>query len=443
MQKLFTEFNATTAQQWKEQLIKDLKGIDYDTLVWKTNAGLNIQPFYTSETTTQKTPLVFSHNDWAICEYILVKNEKEANTHALNALSNGASGIVFVIDQKIDSAILLKGISVQHIYTLFKISYAFVEELQNTLQSIECGNQCFIDTDVIAHLAQTGNWNSSQEKDLDSQKFNSTLVIDGRLYQEAGANIINELAFTLSQLNDYLAYHSEHNSLTTIKKVHLSVSVGGDFFMEIAKLRALRNLVNFLLNQYKLKSEVHIHGQSTSINKSSIDSYTNMLRSTTEAMSASIGGCDSIVVLPFDASFNEPTDFSMRMARNQQLILKEESYLNKVADMAAGSYYIENTTKTLCEKAWQQFKHIESKGGLIESLKANIIQDIITKDAETLLNQVEVGKVVLVGVNKFQNKAEVIHDIIKETVSKINAKTLINPIKEIRLSESFEKVHSN
>ena len=130
MQKLFTEFNATTAQQWKEQLIKDLKGIDYDTLVWKTNAGLNIQPFYTSETTTQKTPLVFSHNDWAICEYILVKNEKEANAHALNALSNGASGIVFVIDQKIDSATLLKGISVQHIYTLFKISYAFVEELQ-------------------------------------------------------------------------------------------------------------------------------------------------------------------------------------------------------------------------------------------------------------------------------------------------------------------------
>jgi methylmalonyl-CoA mutase len=438
MQKLFTEFNATTAQQWKNQLIKDLKGIDFDTLVWKTNAGLNVQPFYTSETTTQKSPLVFAHNDWAICEYIVVKNEREANAQALNALSNGASGLVFVIDHKIDSAVLLKGISVQHIYTLFKISFEFVEELQNTLKSIECGNQCFIDTDVIAHLAQAGNWNSSHEKDLDSQKSNSTVVVDGRLYQEAGANIINELALTLSHLND-----SEYNSLPTIKKVHLSVSVGGDFFMEIAKLRALRNLVNFLLNQYELKSEVHIHGQTTSINKSSIDSYTNMLRSTTEAMSASIGGCDSIVVLPFDASFNEPTDFSMRMARNQQLILKEESYLNKVADMAAGSYYIENTTKTLCEEAWQQFKYIESKGGLVESLKANIIQDMIAKDAESLLNQVEEGKMVLVGVNKFQNKAEVIHDVIKETVSKINAKTLINPIKEVRLSESFENVHSN
>ena len=443
MQKLFTEFNATTAQQWKDQLIKDLKGIDFDTLVWKTNAGLNVQPFYTSETTTQKSPLVFMHNDWAICEYIVVKTEKEANAQALNALSNGASGLVFVIDHKIDSTILLKGISVQHIYTLFKISFEFEEELKNTLQSIECGNQCFIDTDIVAHVAQIGNWNSSQEKDFDSQKNNSILVIDGRLYQEAGANIINELAFILSHLNDYLAYHSENNSLMRIKKIHLSVSVGGDFFMEIAKLRALRNLVNFLLNQYELKPVVHIHGQTTSINKSSIDSYTNMLRSTTEAMSASIGGCDSIVVLPFDVSFNEPTDFSMRMARNQQLILKEESYLNKVADMAAGSYYIENTTKTLCEKAWQQFKYVESKGGLIECLKANIIQDFIIQDAETLLNQVEEGKMVLVGVNKFQNKAEVIHEVIKETVSKIHSKMVINPIKEVRLSENFENVHSN
>ncbi len=443
MQKLFTEFNATTAQQWKDQLVKDLKGIDFDTLVWKTNAGLNVQPFYTSETTTQKSLVVFTHNDWAICECIVVKNEKDANAEALNALSNGASGLVFIINHKIDSTILLKGISVQHIYTLFKISSNFVEELQNTLKSMECGDQCFIDADAITHFAQTGNWNSSYDKDFDSQKLNSSIVIDARLYQEAGANIINELVFTLSHLNDYLAYHSENNSLTNIKKVHLSISVGGDFFMEIAKLRALRNLTNFLLNQYNLKSEVHIHGQTTSINKSSIDSYTNMLRSTTEAMSASIGGCDSIVVLPFDVSFNEPTDFSKRMARNQQLILKEESYLNKVADMAAGSYYIEDTTKTLCEKTWQQFKYIESKGGLIECLKANIIQNIITKDAETLMNQVEEGKMVLVGVNKFQNKAEVIHDVIKETVSKINAKTLINPIKEVRLSESFENVHSN
>jgi methylmalonyl-CoA mutase len=198
-----------------------------------------------------------------------------------------------------------------------------------------------------------------------------------------------------------------------------------------------------LVDQYNIKLDIHIHGQTTSINKSVIDSYTNMLRSTTEAMSASIGGCNSIVVLPFDHVFKSSTDFSRRMARNQQLILKEESYLNKVADMAAGSYYIENTTTTLCEKAWQQFKNIESKGGFIECLKTNMIQDLIEKDAELLINQLTEGKLVLVGVNKFQNKSEVMTDVIKETISKINSKTIINPIKQIRLSENFENVHSN
>ncbi len=444
MQKLFTEFNATTAQQWKDQLIKDLKGIDFETLVWKTNAELEIQPFYTAEqNVTNKPQLIFSHNDWAICEFIVVTDEKMANAEALNALSNGASGLVFVINQKIDSAVLLKGILVEHIYTLFKVSSEFVGELQNTLKSIECGNQCFIDTDVISQFENSGNWIISQEKDFDSQKLNSTLFVNGLLYQEAGANIINELACSLSHLNDYLAFRSENNSLEQLKRVHISVSVGGDFFMEIAKLRALRNLTGFLLEQYNLTLDVHIHGQTTSINKSAIDSYTNMLRSTTEAMSASIGGCDSILVLPFDHSFNASSDFSKRMARNQQLILKEESYLNKVADMAAGSYYIEHTTKTLCEKAWQQFKYIESKGGLIESLKSNFIQNLITKDAEMLIHQVNEGTLVLVGVNKFQNKSEVITDVVKESVLKIKAKTLINPIKAIRLSESIKNVLSN
>lgn len=439
MHKLFTEFNTTTAQQWKDQLIKDLKGIDFETLVWKTNAGLAVQPFYTAEqNATTKPHLVFSHNDWAICEYIVVTDEKIANAEALNALSNGASGLVFVINQKIDSAVLLKGILVEHIYTLFKVSSEFVEELQNTLKSVDKHNHCFIDADVISQFANSGNWISSQEKDLETQKQNSTLVVDGRLYQEAGANIINELACSLSHLNDYLAFHSENNSLQQLKKVHISVSVGGDFFMEIAKLRALRNLINFLTQQYHLKLEVHIHGQTTSINKSAIDSYTNMLRSTTEAMSASIGGCDSIVVLPFDHLFNPSSDFSKRMARNQQLILKEESYLNKVADMAAGSYYIENLTATLCEKAWQQFKVIEANGGFIESLKSNFIQDLITKDAEILINQVKEGKLVLVGVNKFQNKSEVITDAIKESISKINAKTLINPIHSVNLSQFIQ-----
>jgi methylmalonyl-CoA mutase len=207
--------------------------------------------------------------------------------------------------------------------------------------------------------------------------------------------------------------------------------------MEIAKLRALRKLTNFLLSQYNIKATVHIHAQTTLINKSVVDSYNNMLRSTTEAMSASIGGANSIVVLPFDVEFNSQNDFSSRMARNQQLILKDESYLNVVADMAAGSYYIETLTETLCEKAWEQFKVIESKGGLLECLKSNYIQDIISKDADTLIQQFKEGKLVLVGVNKFQNK--------NEEVKAVKRKNTVHPsgIKTINLSESLEQQLAN
>jgi methylmalonyl-CoA mutase len=436
-QKLFSDFNATTSNQWKEQLIKDLKGIDFETLVWNTNSGVKIQPFYTKEELIQKPTLNFTHSDWAICEFLEITDAKIANTQALNALSNGASGLVFKITKQIDFTVLLKGILLEHIYALFIISSELVEELYTVLKTIPIGDTCFIQRDALTQFETTGNWNTNQEADFSSYKNASSIVVDCSLYQEAGSNVINELAFSLSHLNEYLAYHSANNSLTQIKDLHISVSVGVEFFVEIAKIRALRNLVNFLLTQYNVEANVHIHGMTTSINKSNKDSYTNMLRSTTEAMSASIGGCNSVLVLPFNHVFEETTEFSSRMARNQQLILKEESYLNKVADMASGSYYIENTTILFCEKAWQQFKFIESKGGLIEALKLNTVQEIITSDAELLITQVKEGKLTLVGVNKYENKTENVTTTIKKQISKLASTKIINPIQTINLSEAF------
>ena len=419
MQKLFTEFTSTTAAQWKEQLVKDLKGIDYNTLVWKTNSGIDVQPFYTKENLKTSASPIFTKNDWAICENIFVSDAKTANAQALNALQNGASGLVFHITQKTDFAILLNGILLQHIYSLFMVKPEFEKELTTFLSSIQSGNSCFVECDTT----------------LDGKvelHDTTSICINTNLYQESGSNTVNELAFSIAHLNEYL-----NVATTSIKNVHINMSVGGDFFMEIAKLRALRKLTNFLLNQYEIKASVHIHAQTTLINKSVVDSYNNMLRSTTEAMSASIGGANSIVVLPFDVEFNTQNDFSSRMARNQQLILKDESYLNIVADMSAGSYYIENLTETLCEKAWEQFKVVESKGGLLACLKSNYIQDIISKDAETLIHQFKEGKLVLVGVNKFQNK--------NEEVKSVKRKNTIHSsgIKTINLSESLEQQLAN
>lgn len=419
MQKLFNEFTSTTAAQWKEQLVKDLKGIDYNTLVWKTSSGIDVQPFYTKEHLNANPTPLFTKNDWAICENVFVIDAKTANTQALNALRNGASGIVFHIIQKTDFAILLNDVLLEYIYTLFIVTPEFEKDLFTFLSSISTGDNCFVECDTTLN----------GKLELHNT---SSICISTNLYQEAGSNSMNELAFSIAQLNEYL-----NIAKTAIKTIHLNVSVGGDFFMEIAKLRALRKLTNFLLSQYDIKAIVHIHAQTTLINKSIVDSYNNILRSTTEAMSASIGGANSIVVLPFDIEFNEQNDFSSRMARNQQLILKEESYLNIVSDMSAGSYYIETLTETLCEKAWEQFKLIESKGGLLACLKSNYIQGLISKDAETLIKQFKEGKLVLVGVNKFQNK--------NEEVKVIKKKNALHPfgIKAINLSESLEQPLAN
>ncbi len=418
MQKLFTEFTSTTAAQWKEQLVKDLKGIDYNTLVWKTNSGIDVQPFYTKENLTVVPSPIFTKSDWAICENIFVSDEKTANTQSLNALKNGATGLVFHITQKTNFVILLNDILLEHIYALFIVKPEFEKELSTFLNSIPKGDSCFIECDTVL-LGAIELQNSS------------IICINTNLYQESGTNTTNELAFSLAHLNEYLTINSSINT------IHINLSVGGDFFMEIAKLRALRKLIQFLLNQYNSKATLHIHAQTTLINKSHIDSYTNMLRSTTEAMSASIGGANSILVLPFDVEFNSQNDFSSRMARNQQLILKDESYLNVVADISAGSYYIETITETLCEKAWEEFKMIEAKGGLMACLKTNYIQDIIAKDAETLIQQFKDGKLVLVGVNKFQNK--------NEEVKNVKRNNTIHPsgIKTINLSESLEQHLAN
>lgn len=442
MQKLFTEFTPTTTAQWKDQLVKDLKGIDYNTLVWKTNSGIEIQPFYTKENLSSDYKPLFTHTDWDICEHIVVTDEKKANEQALKALKGGASGLVFYIHQKINTATLIKDISLEHIYSQFFISHEALQVLEDLKPKSSKTNphdgkqKCFVTIDPLCFYVFNGGWQNSQETDLSILKELSHIPVNLGIYQEAGANTINELAIALSHLNENLNYLNNNQSLKN-QTLHLSVSIGSDFFMEIAKLRAYRKLIAMVFKEYNISFPIHIHAQTTQLNTSSLDAYNNMLRTTTEGMSAVIGGCNSLNILPFDIGFEEATDFSSRIARNQQHILKEESYLNKSSDISAGSYYIETLTDTIAEKAWEQFKIIESKGGFMACLKINFIQDLISKDAEILMDQVKEGKIVLVGVNKFQNAKE---EVKLKPIQQINEKkTEIKKITPIRLAKSFEK----
>jgi methylmalonyl-CoA mutase len=411
MEKLFSDFKAATAEEWKNQIIKDLKGTDYEKLIWHRGDGINVQPFYTKQEQTHQ-PL-FTHTGWDICEQITVNNETEANKRALEALKGGASGLSFYIHKKIDTKALVKDISLEHIYTQFFISHDALH-IQNDLKDFygkknqyDSKIKCFINIDPVSLFEYYGEWHNNEEKDLQVIEQLNHLPVNASLYQEAGANAVTELALALAHTNEYFNYLAEKNLLKE-KTLHFTFSIGNDFFTEIAKLRAFRKILALLQKQYQTNFAIHIHAQTSLLNKSHLDANTNMLRTTTEGMSAVIGGCDSLCVLPYNESFENTNSFSARISRNQQHLYKEESYLDKVSDMSAGSYYVEWLTEELAQKAWEEFKLIEADGGLLMGLKSGSIQQKIKEQAEQLIAQFKEEKFVLVGVNKFQNKSEVI-----------------------------------
>ena len=441
MDKLFSEFKAATAQDWKNQVVKDLKGTEFEKLIWQNanNNGFDINPFYSSEDISAKNNSLHTNTDWDVCEQITVTNEQEANARALKALEGGASGLSFYILKKIDTKVLLKGISLEHIYTQFFISndaLHVLDDLKNYYGKINPHDgklKCFINIDPICLFTFYGEWHVDEEKDISVLKQLAHIPVNVSLYQEAGANTITELACGLAHTNEYFTYLANQQVLKD-KTLHFIFSIGSDFFTEIAKLRAFRKLIALLQEQYQTNFNIHIHAQTSQQNKSHLDAYNNMLRSTTEGMSAVIGGCNSLCILPYDETFGDVSAFSSRIARNQQFVFKEESYLNKVADISAGSYYIENLTEEIAAKAWSAFKHIESKGGFIACLKTNHIQDKIKQEADVLVQKFKEEKIVLVGVNKFQNTKEkqAVRSKKQEATSKA---AIITPIKPICLSD--------
>jgi methylmalonyl-CoA mutase len=427
MEKLFSEFKAATAQDWKNQIIKDLKGTDFEKLVWHNPNGFNVNPFYTSEDIKHQTPNLFTHSNWEVCSEFLVEDEKQTNAQALKALMGGASSLIFILTKKTNLDVLLQDILIEHIEINFVLKHAdesFIADFKlhakqkNIHPDKLNGSICF---DPINHFAETGN-DAGLPIHADTTSL-KTIGVNAALYQNAGATQSFELACALAHAHEYVVSLSNKN-IAYKNPFYFTVAVGSDFFGEIAKLRALRKLWVLVAQEYNINKEIHIHAQTSLLNKSALDANNNMLRTTTEAMSAVIGGCNSLTVYPYNASFEQANAFSERMATNQQLILKEESYLHHTADIGAGSYYIEKLTDNLAEKAWAQFKEIENKGGFIACLKSNYISDKINEQAANLIQQFKDGQLVLVGVNKFQNTK----DTAIEPHHTHNPNALIKPI---------------
>ncbi len=444
---LFSDFDPISSKQWKQKIQFELKGEDYnDALVWNSPENIKVKPFYNQDDLQDNLPVNPNANGFKICQNIFVFDLEKSIERALKSIERGADSIIFTIENEtIDVTKLLEKLPLETCEIYFNLNFISVNYISKIENLAKLRNaKIYCNLDPIGQLAKEGNWFNTQEKDnfltlnlISKQVSNSSIIsVNSSLYQNAGANMVQELAYSLAHVNEYL------NRIYTINQpIVFKISVGSNYFFEIAKLRAYRILFNSIAKEYHPNLECHLVVTPTKRNKTIYDYNVNMLRTTTECMSAIIGGADAIVNLPYDALYHKDNEFGDRIARNQLLILKNESYLDKVNNPADGTYYIESLTHQLAEKALILFKDIEANGGFLKQLNEGIIKRKIQESADKEQELFDSGKEVLVGTNKYPNKDDKMkHDLELFPFVKLNPrKTLITPIIEKRLAEKLEQ----
>ena len=454
-QKLFAEFPPVTTEQWEEAIVKDLKGADYEKkLVWRTAEGFNVRPYYRAEnldgieylgSRCGEFPYVRGtkkNNDWRIFQTIDVACPREAGALAARLLTKGVEAIGFVVGDKDFSAAdldaLLEGISLKNTEVTFsgcavkKVAELFIDKMDKEGVDPETVRANFVIDPIIGKLTLKGA-SSCEEGTCKCFENLAALIargakyervrfvgVTGEVFHNSGSTIVQELAFTLAAGHEYVVKLMEQGLSADAAALSLrfSMAVSSNYFMEIAKFRAARMLWANIMAQYKPACECALkmkaHAVTSQWNMTVYDPYVNMLRGTTEAMSAAIAGVHSVEVLPFDTAYEKPTDFSSRIARNVQLLLKEESHFNQVCDAAGGSYYIENLTASIAEQAWALFKQVEDAGGYIAAFRAGFIQQQVETSAAMKDLGVATRREILLGTNQFPNFNETADAAITE-----------------------------
>ena len=448
---LLADFPAVSAQTWKDKIIADLKGADFEKkLVWRTPEGFNVQPFYRLEDlkglkTTVSAPGQFpyvrgtrTNNEWAIRQNIAVgRYPRKANEKALDILNKGITSLGFRLEARYLNyryiKALLEGIDARAISINFEICACHAPELASIL--VRYYGRCKYDFKALHGSINVDPMKAMllKGKNLDREnvlvKLLATMHAAQRLvnYRVVGVNSVilnNSGAYCAQELAYALAWGAEYMTMLTeagvpnfqaARAIRFNMGIGGNYFMEIAKFRAARLLWAKIVEAYKapiftkaLKeaAKMNVSAETSRFNMTVFDAYVNLLRSQTETMSAALAGVDEITVTPFDVTYEEPNDFAERIARNQQLLLKEEAHFDKIIDPAAGSYYIENLTASIAAEAWKQFLAIQDEGGLYEMIKANKVQDAMVANLKARLSDVAKRKEVLLGSNQYPNFTE-------------------------------------
>ena len=476
-ERLFSDFTAPTRQEWRDKIEVDLKGADYQKkMVWRTNEGFSMEPFYRKED-VDKLPLVnalpgefpyvrgnkAADNEWFVRQDIQCECPAEANAKALDILGRGVTSLGFHIPADKVSADyveqLLQGIYVDCIEVNFvtcqrkslelaQILVAYFQKKGLDPQKVE-GSISFDpiekiltrgkDTTEVLRTAKT-----LVETLADYPKFRP-IAVNAYKLTNAGAYSYQDLGYALAWGNEYMQELTEAGVAPELaaQSIKFNLGINGVYFMEIAKVRAARMLWAQIVSQYtscRESAKMHICAFTTTYNQTVFDSYVNMLRSQTETMSAALGGVDSIVVTPFDLPYEVPTDFAERIARNQQLLLKDECHFDRMVDVAGGSYFIEELTSALAQQAWKLFLAVEEEGGFLAAAKAGTVQNTINETNATRHANAGKRKEFLLGTNQFPNFTEKSEgkQPIEESCKSCCGESTIPAIKASRLASDFE-----
>ena len=443
-EKLFGEFKAPTRQEWLDKIQVDLKGADFNKrLVWRTNEGFDIPPFYlredvlkldTPEALPGEYPYVRGNkkdtNKWYVRQDILADDAKSANIKAMDILTRGVDSVGFKIPGDCVNAdfiaTLLEGIDCENVELNFNTCKRHTLELAKILVSYFCKKgydktkiNGSLDWDPMEKVVMNGrdvtpllSFAPQIVETLKDYPYFRCVSVNAVSLNNAGAYIVQELGYAMAWGNEYLNILTEAGITPDLaaSKITFNMGISENFFMEIAKFRAARLLWAEIVKKYSPKSDdvckMCVNAVTSTYNMTLFDSYVNLLRSQTESMSAALAGVHSIVVTPFDAVYETPNEFSERLARNQQLLLKEESHFDKVVDPAAGSYYVEELTTSLANEGWKIFLKVEADGGFMEASKKGAIQDDINATNVKRHEAAAKRKEFILGTNQFPNFTE-------------------------------------
>ena len=438
-EKLFDMFSPVSPEEWRAKAEVDLKGADFEKkMVWRTDEGFNVQPLYrgvdikdfkTIDSLPGEYPYVRgtrTNNDWQARQEIDAADVKEANAKALDVLNKGITSLGFRLHDDFNLDVLLDGIYTDIAQVNFAVCPNKVVEFAKVL---------------VAYLEKKGtadkfvgsiDFNPYKATFKKGKKFEGiaevaaellkvvapvkglrVLSVNSEMLSNAGAYIYQELGYALSWGNEWMAQLTDagFSADEVASRIKFNMGISTIYFMELAKFRAARMLWAQIVKQYNPQCDcackMVVHATTSRYSQTMFDSYVNMLRSQTQAMSAALASVDEITVTPFDAPYKKSDEFSERIARNQQLLLKEESHLDKVVDPAGGSYYIEELTMSLAQVTWKLFLETEDKGGFKAAVESYDVTNAVNASANARFDKVAKRREQLLGTNQFPNFTEV------------------------------------